>query len=328
MTTISVVIHAYNAESTILSTVDSVRQQTFTDIEIIVIDDGSSDRTLDLLETVRDKRLQVYPYGNSGVSIARNRGIAHSLGQYISFIDADDLWTKDKLEKQLAVLQANPQAGVVYSWVTLMLEAKNLSETTTFVSGSKATFTGDILSELLLENFIVNGSNVMIKREVIESVGEFDPHLKTCEDWEYYLRLAAKYHFALVPEQQIIYRKAPGSLSSKTSAMEQEGLKAIDKIYRIIPRQLQERKNKSIAKFSIYCGKIYLDRNNLKISDRDVREATKRFWKAIYLDPSLLLMKDIYIFLVKILFKQLLPHQLSDRLISTIRKPLSIKHLR
>ena len=328
MTTISVVIPAYNAERTISATIESVRQQTFSDLEIIVIDDGSSDRTLEILKAVNDERLKVYSYQNGGLPTARNRGIARAEGQYISFIDADDLWTEDKLEKQLAALQANPQAGVAYSWIIIMLEARNTEEVTTYVPGKKVYFKDNVLSPLLLDNFVGNGSNILVKKDIIDSVGEFDPSLKSCEDWDYYLRLAAKSHFALVPEHQVIYRKAPGSMTSKVDVMETAGERVIDKIYQIVPQTLQQQKSKSIARFSIFCGKIFLDRNNRTISDLDVREAGKRLWKAISLDPSLLLMKDTYIFLFKILFKKLLPHQFVDNLIFALKKPFYFKNLR
>ena len=115
MPTISVVIPAYNAEHTILDTIKSVQQQTFSDYEIIVINDGSEDRTLELVEQVEDSRVKVFSYSNGGLSTARNRGIARATGEYITFLDADDLWTPDKLEAQLAALQKHPEAGVAYS---------------------------------------------------------------------------------------------------------------------------------------------------------------------------------------------------------------------
>lgn len=98
MLKISVIIPAYNSGNTILETIASVLEQTESDFELIVINDGSTDNTLELLETVRDDRLKIYSYPNGGLPTARNRGIANSNGEFISFLDADDLWTKDKLE--------------------------------------------------------------------------------------------------------------------------------------------------------------------------------------------------------------------------------------
>ena len=120
MPTVSVVIPAYNPERTILETVESVLHQTFSDFELIVINDGSTDRTLDLLQTVQDSRLKIFSYSNGGLALARNRGISHAQGAYISFIDADDLWTIDKLELQLEALKQHPDMGVAYSWTCNM----------------------------------------------------------------------------------------------------------------------------------------------------------------------------------------------------------------
>src|SRR5690242_20728341 len=97
---ISVIIPVYNGERTILETIASVQQQTFSDFELIVINDGSTDRTLELLNSVEDPRLKILSYSNGGLPVARNRGISHATGEFITFIDADDLWTSDKLEAQ------------------------------------------------------------------------------------------------------------------------------------------------------------------------------------------------------------------------------------
>ena len=111
MSTISVIVPAYNAEKTVLETITSVLNQTFSDFELIVVNDGSTDRTLELLSTVKDHRLKIFSYPNGGVPVARNRGLSHATGDFIAFLDADDLWTPDKLELQLATLQQHPDAG-------------------------------------------------------------------------------------------------------------------------------------------------------------------------------------------------------------------------
>jgi glycosyltransferase involved in cell wall biosynthesis len=120
--TISVIIPAYNAERTILETIASVQQQTFSNFELIVINDGSTDRTLELLNSLEDPRLKIFSYSNGGLPVARNRGIYHATGEFITFLDADDLWTPDKLELQLTALQQHSEAGVAYSWTHYMDE--------------------------------------------------------------------------------------------------------------------------------------------------------------------------------------------------------------
>lgn len=321
MATISVIIPAYNAAQTILKTIESVRQQTYKDLEIIVINDGSSDRTMEILDTVEDDRLQVYSYANGGLPTARNRGISRATGEYISFIDADDLWTKDKLEKQLLALEQNPQAGAVYSWVTCMVQDAENPDEITFVPDGKVTYTGNIYPDLLLGNFIGNGSNILARTKTIQSVGEFEASLKSCEDWDYYLRLAAKWEFVLVTEAQVLYLKTAGTMTSKAPIMEQEGMRVIQRAYDAVPPELRNLKNKTLARFKWYCGGLYL---NHSARSEDLAAARERFWRAIRLDPSLLSQKNTYVLLVKLLLKQALPDNLASNLIPLLKKPFLV----
>lgn len=315
MPTISVIIPAYNVERTILQTISSIQKQTFKDLEIIVINDGSSDRTLELLSTITDARLKVYSYPNGGLPTARNRGIYRARGEYISFIDADDLWTVDKLEKQLAALQANPDAGVAYSWFTIMIEPEDTADVS-FVLGKRVFFQGNVYDRLLIDNFVGNGSNLLVKSSAIESVGNFDPSLKSCEDWDYYLRLARQTDFVVVPEYQIFYRKTAGTMSSQGSTMEREGLKVIDKVFNSVT-QSQSLKNKSIANFYRYCGKVYIDRAD---KPEDVRQSKQKLIRAIALNPGIIFSSDTWILFFKIVLIQLLPKQVAKNAISILKK--------
>src|SRR5574338_867068 len=123
MPTISVILPVYNGEKTIQETIESVLQQTFEDFELIIINDGSQDATLHQVSTLSDARIKVFSYPNAGVSASRNRGIAQAEGEYIAFIDADDLWTPDKLGAQFKTLQTNPQVAVAYSWTNWIDES-------------------------------------------------------------------------------------------------------------------------------------------------------------------------------------------------------------
>jgi glycosyltransferase involved in cell wall biosynthesis len=289
-----------------------------------VIDDGSSDRTLELLEAIQDERLKVYSYSNKGVSIARNRGISLATGDYLSFIDADDLWTKDKLEKQLAALQQNPQAGVAYSWIVSMTETPDSNDKRTFFPGKKVLFQGNIYPQLLLENFIGNGSNILFRREAISSVGNLNPKLTSCADWDYYLRLAAKWSFVLVPEHQIIYRKPIGieTMTSKTNVMEREGLFVIKKAFEAAPSELQYLKNKSLSKFYRYCSELYFNYTSDMIN---IKKARQRLWRSIRLNQSILLEEDTQILIIRVLFKQLIPNNIKNYLFSLFVLSLTVK---
>ena len=293
--TISIIIPTYNAEDTILKTVESVQQQTFSDIEIILINDGSTDRTLELLQNIKDKRLKVFSYENGGLSVARNRGIFHATGEFISFIDADDLWTPDKLELQLAALQQHSEAGVAYSWTTSFIDGREES----IFPYKPVFFAGNVYDKLLVNNIISNGSNILVRKQAIESAGEFDPTFKSCEDWDFYIRLAAKWHFVLVPKHQIFYRQSSNAMTSKVEVMEQEALRVIARAYQSAPPEYQFLQNQSLAWIYEYSTQQYL-KHSTDITG--VRKASQKFWTAIRWYPQILLedyARNLLIWLIK-----------------------------
>ncbi len=283
MPIISVVIPAYNAENTILETIASVRQQTFSDFELIVINDGSTDGTLELLHSIKDNRLQIFSYENGGLSIARNRGIAHATGEFISFLDADDLWSPDKLESQLAALQQRPEAGVAYSWTYFMEEKEGERS---FHPCEPVFFEGNVYAELLVKNFIASGSNVLIRRQAVESVGEFDPKCEGTADWDYWLRLAAGWPFIAIPKLQVFYRRSSSSMSSKVEKMKKEALVVLEKAYQVAPQSFQHLKKKSLAWIYQYCTDLYL-RHSTDI--KGIQQGGWHLYMAIRLQPKTLL---------------------------------------
>jgi len=261
MPTISVIVPAYNAENTILETIGSVQQQTFSDFELIVINDGSNDRTLELLKSLTDSRLKIFSYENGGLCVARNRGISHASGKFVAFLDADDLWTQDKLELQLAALQQHPEAAVAYSWTSYIDEQGKL------LSVDKPIFfKGNVYARLLVNNFLANGSNPLIRREAIESIGGFDPAIPPCADWDFYLRLAAKWHFFVVPKHQIFYRQSSQTMSAKIEIMEEKLLIMVEKIFRENPTKILYFKGQVLAKIYQYCAEKYLQNTTFNYS--------------------------------------------------------------
>lgn len=295
--TISIIIPAYNAAATILETLDSVFQQTFSDFEVLVINDGSTDQTLDLLQTIEDKRLQIFDYENRGVSVARNRGISYARGEFIAFLDADDLWSPDKLELQFAALQEHPEAGVAYSWNYFQYETpeKSYAETSN-------SFQGNVYADLLIKNFIQNGSNPLIRKEAIASVGLFDPTLKSCQDWDYYLRLAQNWPFVLVPKVQVIYRQSPNSSSSNIEVMKYYLFLLINRTFESVPQELKPLKNQSLSWAYQYIAEHYLKSQSATL--QQVFLAGINLFKTIYLHPSHLL-EEYTQSLIRMFLKQL-----------------------
>jgi GT2 family glycosyltransferase len=320
MPTISVIVPVYNAERTILETIRAVQQQTFLDLELIVINDGSTDRSLELLNTVNDPRLRVFSYPNGGVSVARNRGITHASGDFLAFLDHDDLWTPDKLELQLAALQQHPEAGVAYSW-TYYMDEKGES----FYPDNPVFFEGDVYSQFLVDNFIASGSNCLIRKQAVESVGEFDPSLPGCDDWDYWLRLARHWYFVVVPKRQIFFRQSLGSQSSKVEMMERNSLKVIEKAFQAAPLEMQSLKNRSLANTYRYLAQMYLTRVT---SSDGVKQAAQKLWMAIPLYPLILRERWTQKILLKLMLIRVISPQLGFQLlqfISKLRAPRNTK---
>lgn len=199
---ISVVIPAFNAEKTIKETVESVLNQTFRDFEVIIVNDGSTDKTLNILSQFSDYRVRVFSQENSGPQKSRNLGIEKSVGEYITFLDADDLWKPDKLELQLQMFKQYPESSVVYSWTNVIDEENQVSR-----RGGYFKRRGNVFLDLLLINFIESGSNPLIRSEVIKRVGGFDEEIVAGQDWDMWLSLAENHTFEVVPKVQILYRK-------------------------------------------------------------------------------------------------------------------------
>lgn len=283
MPRVSVIIPAHNAEQTIGDTIRSVQAQTFSDFELIVIDDGSTDRTLERLEAAGDSRFRVFSYEKGGLPWARNRGIARATGEYLAFIDADDRWTPDKLESQVAALEAQPAAGVAYSWTRFVdRSGRGLYEQ------RPVLIEGDVYRELLVNNFTCSGSNVLIRRQAIEAAGGFDVSLKVSADWEFYVRLAARWPFVVVPRYQILYCQWSGSMSSSMSATpdlwEENGIRTIERVFESVPPELQPLKRRRLASFHLRVA----HRSLVRAADRAaVRRAGWSLWRALRLDPRL-----------------------------------------
>lgn len=221
---ISVIIPVYNGEKTIKETIESVLSQTFTNFELIIINADSTDNTLSIIAQIEDERIKVFSYPKANVAVNRNRGIKHAIGDYITFIDADDLWTDDKLAAQYTALQSNPQAGVAYSWTNCIDENGKFLRKTSHVNWS-----GDVYSKFLLDDFIGNGSNVMIRRDSLIEVAGFDEKLTNAQDTDMWLKLSAITEFVCVPKPQILYRIQQVSMSSNVVGLEKSNLEVIQR---------------------------------------------------------------------------------------------------
>lgn len=320
MPLISVIIPAYNSEKTIQETIESVLKQTFTDFELIVVNDGSTDATLEIINSIKDPRIQVLTYPNAGVAVSRNRGISHSTGEFISFLDADDLWTADKLEAQLKALQENPKAAVAYSWLDSIDESGNFLR-----PGTRITENGNIYDKLFLTPFVSSGSNGLIRRQPLIEIGGFDESLAASQDYDLYLRLAARYDFVCVPSVQILYRILSGSMSTNISRLEATSLLVRERAFKESPQPLAHE----LKRYSI--GNFYKDFTfkllNMPAKRERGLQAARLFWNAVKYDPELLRRRIFWKILLRIVIIIILPSQQAEILLSKMKKVSDISNL-
>ena len=206
---VSVVVPARDAGATIGETITSVLRQTVADWELIVVDDGSRDETVARVQGFDDPRVRVISSERRGLGAARNLGLDSAVGEFVAFLDADDLWASDKLESHVEALRAQPRAAFVYAW-TLFIDEKSRY---LFAKRPKST-QGDVSMALQCEYFLASGSNLFARRSVALAVGGFDEALWAAQDWDFALKLARQGELALVPRFQVFYRIAEGALSS------------------------------------------------------------------------------------------------------------------
>ncbi len=306
MSIISVIIPVYNGENTIQETIQSVLNQTFDDFELIVIDDGSTDSTLKVIQSIPDSRIRVFSYPNAGLATSRNRGLEKATGEYIAFLDADDLWTPDKLEAQLKALQENPKAAVAYSWTDMIDESGQFLR-----PDSRASFTGNVYEKILLTCFLSNGSNPLIRKQALTEVGDFNESLTSAEDWEMWIRLAARYEFVAIPVPQILYRQLFSSMSFKILKQETGILEVINGAFSEVYESLQYLKSRSLANAYKFL--------TFKVLEAPVIQQTgiiaaQFFWRAIQYDPQLLKAKVTGKVLCKIALLFILPPQQAQKL--------------
>ena len=311
MPLISVIVPVFNGEKTIKETIDSVLKQTFTDFELLVINDGSQDLTVEVVEKIQDSRIQVYSYPNAGLAASRNRGIDRSTGEYIAFIDADDLWTPDKLEAQFNALKSHPEAAVAYSWTDYIDEYSQF-----LGKGGHITVNGNIYPHLLLTDLLENGSNPLIRKQAFIEVGNFDESLSAAEDWDMLLRLAIRYHFIAVSSPQVLYRISSNSMSFNVLQQERESLKVIERAFNQAPESLQYLKKPSLANLYKYLTYKSLEGNP---QQKKGLVAARMLSSAVKNDLSLLQAKVIGKVVFKILVMVLLPPDLAQSVITKFK---------
>ena len=220
---VSVIVPAYDAEKHIGSALASILGQSYPHLEILVVDDGSRDRTGEIVAAIaaEDARVQLLRQVNEGVAAARNTALARAKGTLIAPMDADDVWHPEKIARQLAILRRNgPGVGLVYTWSSTIDDAGRVIER----CACTGRLEGMVFPELVLDNFIGPASTPLIRRTAIEDAGGYDATLAArgapgCEDYKLNLAIAERCAFAVAPEFLVGYRQTASSMSQHALLM-------------------------------------------------------------------------------------------------------------
>ncbi|MDA0691023.1 MAG: glycosyltransferase [Nitrospinae bacterium] len=248
---VTVILPTYNRAGFLKESIESVLSQTFTDFELIVVDDGSTDHTKEVVQEFPETRYIFCPE-NKGVSKARNQGIALARGRYICFLDSDDLWVENKLETQIAWMESQTDCQVCYTdeiWIRKGVRVNPLNK--------HRKVTGNIFSDCL-SLCIISASSVLMRASLFSEVGLFDEALAVCEDYDLWLRISLRYPVHLIDQKLIVKRGGhEDQLSFRYWGMDRFRVVALLKLLRE-PLLGEERRTQVIEMMQTKCGILVL----------------------------------------------------------------------
>jgi len=290
---VSIILPVYNGEKFIERAIRSVLAQTYKYWELIVIDDGSIDKTSEIVKRYLNEKVKYLYQKNSGVSIARNKGIKISNGDYIAFLDCDDVWKPEKLQVQLSKFMENYNVGLIYTDVFIVTErGKILGKFSQF----NYPYSNKVTKKLFLQNFICT-SSVIINKEILKKTGLFDPDIKIGEDYDLFFRLSLYTNFYYVDNPLLYYQISEKGLSRNKIKMWEENIKILDKWLKKYPELTKILGTKTIkekkSNLFILLGKEYFENGKFT-------QAQKTFYKAITYKKNI---KGISLFLLSFLGK-------------------------
>jgi glycosyltransferase involved in cell wall biosynthesis len=268
MVDVSVIITCYNYGRYLTEAIDSVLKQTYRNYEVIIINDGSTDNSDDIINSyvIQSNKIRYYKQNNQGQARAKNKGIQMSLGKYVAFLDADDIWKNDIIEKRLLLFK-DENVGVVFTkadYIDRTSKRVKLKLSGKYLVPSR----GNVTKKLIFDNF-VPFSSAMVRNECFFTIGMFDEKLEMAIDWDLWLRISTKYQFDFVGEHLLLYRVGhEGQLSRNI----EKRLVCIDKILQkfateypqILPWKIYYKKNS----YSYYNRGIYFSKKDLDLSNK------------------------------------------------------------
>jgi glycosyltransferase involved in cell wall biosynthesis len=279
MPEVSVIIPAYNSAHYLAAAVDSVLAQTFADLEVLVIDDGSTDETPQVMSRYGPP-VRYIRQSNGGVAVARNHGIKESRGNYVAFLDADDTWFPNKLERQLEALRSNPGYQACYS--AHLVVSHDLTPVAVHRSGRQ----GSSLEDLLLRGNVIGSiCTVLCDRSLFDLTGGFDPELSQCADWDMWARLAAVTEFLYLDEPLVTYRKHDSSMSRNAALLERDSLRVLEKGFALpdLSESLRSARDAAFARnYTVLAGTYFRARRYRDFARCALRAVSLDFRQAGY----------------------------------------------
>ena len=302
---VSVIVPAYNVAPYVAEAVTSALQQTEERIEVIVMDDGSVDGTAERIRSIADQRLRILSQQHSGSAAARNSGMSYARAPYVAFLDADDRWVPDKLERHIAILENNPAVDMTFSNSSVIDAKGRLWPMLKLHPGGAVS-----LEELIRENWTRNGSAVVVRRKALDLAGPFDTSLPACTDIDMWLRIAGLRggNTYCLPEVLIYYRRRPGQLSGDWRRMEAGFRHLAEKLRQSSPREYQRASAQSFSNRYRYFAIIAFE-------ETAIRDALRLLWRSIRISPrSSLTDPRTWLTLMIICSGSVLPARMKDRL--------------
>jgi glycosyltransferase involved in cell wall biosynthesis len=265
MPKVSVIIPTYNCAHYLEQAIESAIDQTYRDIEIIVLDDGSTDNTSEVVRRY-GTAIRYIRQKNSGVTAARNHAIKASSGEFLAMLDADDWWETTKLAEQVPILDSDPQLALVYS--DLRVEYDDGTTTPSFLS-SRPLATSGYVFDRLLESCFILPSTVLLRRSCLEEE-MFDESMRSHEDLDLWLRICRKWKVALVPKQLTHRRQGASNLTSNDDLRTEYGIKLFEKALSL-PDITPDQRNIMIQKL----GDAYFERGYFFFTNDRMQECRR-----------------------------------------------------
>jgi len=279
---ISVIIPTYNRAAFISDAIQSVLRQTNKDFELIVVDDGSTDNSCDVIRPYADRITYIYQQ-NAGIAAARNAGIEHSKGKYVTFLDSDDIWLPTKLEKQVSFFKQHLDIGMVYADYGMFSEEGIIDSSHSSRKNLNISHRSGYVFEELLMNCHIHTITVMVKREVLADVGLFDVNFATGEDYDLWLRIAAKYKVAYLPELVAMHRDHSLNITTTRLIAERPGeIQAVENALAMFPDKI---KGIPSHRVNLRISNTYLQTGFSAYKERKFSVARFHFRKCLSLQP-------------------------------------------